>query len=213
MLDTAVPWVLVICCVCACAVRRWWFVSHGVPVPTGSWPVVGGLPLVIRNSFRINDWLTEQTEAAGGKTWSINVPVIRQLIITDPLNVEHMLKTNFENYEKGAFFRDVFQDFLGEGIFLVDGHKWVQQRKTAARIFSRRQFRECMLGVFTRHSRTLSGVLRQAARADTAAGRTVDLHQLFHGFTLDAFCEIAMARPLGCLQVRTAAVLAGENGC
>jgi cytochrome P450 len=179
---------------------RFFFPSLNAPVPKGpkykSWPLIGNLLDHIGNSYRINDYLTEVTEQLDGKTWSINVPIIRQLIITDPANVEHMLKTNFDNYEKGSFFQDIFKDFLGEGIFLVDGEKWQRQRKIAAKIFSRRQFRDRMVEVFTRHSFTMGQLLQEAA--DTQA--TVDLHDLFYRFTLDSFAEIAMAKQLNCLQ-------------
>jgi len=43
--------------------------------------------------------------------------------------VQHILKTNFHNYGKGEYFFNVtFKDFLGDGIFNVDGESWKFQR-------------------------------------------------------------------------------------
>ena len=80
-------------------------------------------------------------------------------------NVEHVLKTNFDNYEKGERFRLVFEDLLGEGqyapfslmhaarkvgaslssllvswagIFNVDGEAWRTKRKVASHMFAQR---------------------------------------------------------------------------
>jgi cytochrome P450 len=48
-----------------------------------------------------------------------------------------VLKTNFDNYEKGPEFFDRFYDVLGHGIFNADGAKWKAQRQTAAPLFTR----------------------------------------------------------------------------
>lgn len=44
--------------------------------------------------------------------------------IVNFVNVEYMLKINFENYFKGEFFCIMFYDVLGLGIFNVDGSLW-----------------------------------------------------------------------------------------
>ncbi len=58
------------------------------------------------------------------------------IFTTNPENVEHILKTNFENYEKGPFFRDRFHDLLGNGIFNADGDVWRPQRKISSNLFN-----------------------------------------------------------------------------
>ncbi len=42
--------------------------------------------------------------------------------------MEHILKSNFYGYEKGDMFCKIFKDFLGDGIFNVDGAAWKKQR-------------------------------------------------------------------------------------
>jgi fatty acid omega-hydroxylase len=35
--------------------------------------------------------------------------------------VEHVLKANFDNYPKGAYYQERFAELLGDGIFNADG--------------------------------------------------------------------------------------------
>merc|ERR1711966_244125 len=70
----------------------------------------------------------------------------------NPENVEHILKTHFENYPKGPVFFENMYDLLGEGIFNVDGSKWSTQRKTASHEFSVNRFRDYMSEVMSRHA-------------------------------------------------------------
>ncbi|KAM1368459.1 hypothetical protein PS1_001788 [Malus domestica] len=41
--------------------------------------------------------------------------------VTDPANVEYILKTNFANHGKGWYHYGILSDVLGDGIFAVDG--------------------------------------------------------------------------------------------
>jgi len=50
-----------------------------------------------------------------GRTWHVG----NYLIITTPENVEHVLKTNFDNYNKGPIFILNFHDLLGDGFILL----------------------------------------------------------------------------------------------
>ncbi|KAE8733148.1 1-Cys peroxiredoxin PER1 [Hibiscus syriacus] len=45
----------------------------------------------------------------------------RQILTANTNNVQHVLKTHFNNYPKGYFFINVFFDFLSNKIFNVDG--------------------------------------------------------------------------------------------
>ena len=55
-----------------------------------------------------------------GKTFRVHLPfwpLFRNHHMwqtSDPANVEHILKTRFENYIKGPLFRDTFRDLLGD---------------------------------------------------------------------------------------------------
>lgn len=109
------------------------------------WSVLGSLPGLIEQRDRMHDWITENLRACGGtyQTCICAVPFLakKQGLVTvtcDPKNIEHMLKTRFDNYPKGPTWQAVFHDFLGQGIFNSDGDTWLFQRKTAALEFTTR---------------------------------------------------------------------------
>ena len=70
----------------------------------------------------------------------------RYTITSDPAVVEYVLKTRFENFPKGNYVYNIMKDLFGDGIFAVDGEKWVSQRKTASHMFAAREFREVSQG-------------------------------------------------------------------
>jgi len=135
------------------------------------------------------------------------------MFTSDPVNVEHILKNKFENYGKGQEVEAVFEEFLGKGIFAVDGDRWKQQRKVAAGIFSRKNFSENMVHVFQAHARRLVTVLqRQVAEAQQRCGCTeVDLQALFFSLTLDAFCEIGFGLPWNSMATEAVGAATGHH--
>lgn len=109
------------------------------------WPLLGSLPGLIEQRDRMHEWITENLRACGGtyQTCIFAVPFLakKQGLVTvtcDPKNLEHMLKTRFDNYPKGPTWQSVFHDLLGQGIFNSDGDTWLFQRKTAALEFTTR---------------------------------------------------------------------------
>ena len=52
--------------------------------------------------------------------------------------MKHVLKDNFNNYEKGQLVQHVLGEFLGDGIFTTDGPRWKTHRKVAVRMFSKK---------------------------------------------------------------------------
>lgn len=46
------------------------------------------------------------------------------IFMVDFVNVKYIFKINFVNYDKGKFFYENFEIFLGDGIFNVDGEIW-----------------------------------------------------------------------------------------
>ncbi|CAG8758114.1 14737_t:CDS:2, partial [Gigaspora rosea] len=45
----------------------------------------------------------------------------RLIVSNDPRTVEHILKTNFDDYPKGEIFYEIANDIFGDGIFSVNG--------------------------------------------------------------------------------------------
>lgn len=89
------------------------------------YPIVGTLPEFLLNRHRFLDWTTEILSRTPTNTAVFHRPgKIHGIITANPLNVEHILKTNFENYPKGPRFIELLEDFLGRGIFNSDGYLW-----------------------------------------------------------------------------------------
>ncbi|KAL9273018.1 Cytochrome P450 94C1-like protein [Drosera capensis] len=78
----------------------------------------------------LSEWYTHLLRLS--PTGTIHVHVMNNTITANPANVEHILKTNFDNYPKGSPFSAILGDFLGRGIFVADGENWRFQRKIAS---------------------------------------------------------------------------------
>ena len=63
-----------------------------------SWPVIGATVEQLRNYHRMHDWLVEYLSK--NRTVTVDMPFTSYTYIADPVNVEHVLKTNFTNYPK-----------------------------------------------------------------------------------------------------------------
>ncbi|MDP2437113.1 MAG: hypothetical protein Q8P67_15300 [archaeon] len=76
-----------------------WTAAH-CPTPNVT-PVIGPIHTFLTRADDINDWMYEQTLELG-PVWSFWIPgQPRFTMVCDPQDVEHLLKTNFDNYIKG----------------------------------------------------------------------------------------------------------------
>lgn len=132
-----------------------------------------------------------------GPVWTFKLPFrARILLISDPKDIEHVLKTNFENYQRGQDLNNALRGLLGEGIFNADGQSWFVQRKVASQIFNVRNFRDYFSNVFREEAHLMLKILKQVAEKE----QTIDLCDLFHRYTLDSFAKIAFGVNLNILQ-------------
>lgn len=76
------------------------------------YPLIGNLFESLRNSERIYDWLVEVLADADSSWCLLSFPGAKCLVVTDPQDVEHMLKTNFDNYPKVARFSGGMTSFV-----------------------------------------------------------------------------------------------------
>jgi hypothetical protein len=79
--------------------------------------------------------------------------------------VKHILANEFESFAKGKKFYDMFESFLGAGIFTTDGDAWKSHRAMARPFLSaeRTSDFEC----FERHtSQALEVMLEHAGRGE-----------------------------------------------
>ncbi|CAN8308947.1 unnamed protein product [Cochlearia groenlandica] len=175
------------------------------------WPVLGSLPGLIQQRHRMHDWITENLRACGGtyQTCICAVPFLakKQGLVTvtcDPKNIEHMLKTRFDNYPKGPTWQAVFHDFLGQGIFNSDGDTWLFQRKTAALEFTTRTLRQAMGRWVNRGIKLRFCPILETAQINC---EPVDLQDLVLRLTFDNICGLAFGK-----DTRTCAPGLPENG-
>ncbi|KAG0347394.1 hypothetical protein BG005_000184 [Podila minutissima] len=147
-------------------------------------PLVGSLVQMIRNQNRQLHFIHELFLEYGDFV-SMSIPVVGRIHwVNNPKFMEHILKTNFDNYIKGDITSHQLSDILGNGIFVADGAVWRFHRKTAANIFTTRLYRDLVQGAFKSGAHNLCNVL------DRHPGEAVDLQSLFLRLTLDAFGKL-----------------------
>lgn len=168
------------------------------------WPLVGSLPGLIENCERMHDWIYENLRTCGGTyqtcIWALPFVARKHGMVTvtcDPRNLEHMLKTRFDNYPKGPTWQAVFHDLLGQGIFNSDGDTWLFQRKTAALEFTTRTLRQAMARWVNRAIKQRFCPILKTAQLE---GNPVDLQDLLLRLTFDNICGLAFGKDPETLQ-------------
>ncbi|XP_057493080.1 cytochrome P450 704B1 [Actinidia eriantha] len=158
-----------------------------------SWPIVGAAIEQLMNYNRMHDWLVAYLSES--KTVVVPMPFTTYTYISDPADVEHVLKTNFANYPKGEVYQSYMEVLLGDGIFNVDGELWLKQRKTASFEFASKNLRDFSTVVFRDYSLKLSAILNQAS----LHSQEVDMQELFMRMTLDSICKVGFGVEIGTL--------------
>ena len=82
--------------------------------------------------------------------------------------------TNFSKYKKGENFKNIFREFLGDGIFNADDLMWREQRQLSQSAFSNRWIRTHMCSVFSGNALAM----RDALKALCGIGKSMDMHKL-----------------------------------
>ncbi|KAG5008946.1 hypothetical protein JHK87_017461 [Glycine soja] len=147
-----------------CMVVSWMFIhrwSQRNKKGPKTWPFFGAAIEQLMNYDRMHDWLVNYLSKS--KTIVVPMPFTTYTYIADPANVEHVLKTNFNNYPKGEVYHSYMEVLLGDGIFNVDGEPWKKQRKTASLEFASRNLRDFSTKVFKEYALKLSTILSQVS--------------------------------------------------
>jgi cytochrome P450 len=147
-------------------------------------PVGGTVFNQLLNFNRVHHYMTDL--ASKYKTYRLISPLRNEIYTSDPANVEHMLKTNFDNYGKGWHNYSILGDLLGDGIFTVDGEKWRQQRKVSSYEFSTRVLRDYASIVFQKNVAKLAKIISEAATSN----QIMDIQDLFMKSTLDSIFKV-----------------------
>ncbi|KAK9926657.1 hypothetical protein M0R45_023873 [Rubus argutus] len=170
--------------------------SFGPP----SYPVIGCLISFYKNQHRLLDWYTDLLSTSPSQTIVVRrLGVRRRIIVTaNPENVEYILKTNFSNFPKGKPLTELLGDFLGCGIFNVDGELWSTQRKLACHEFSTKSLREFVVKTLEEEvEQRLVPLLEEAAESE----RVVDLQDVLRRFAFDTICKVSLGTDPLCLDL------------
>ncbi|KAL4571339.1 hypothetical protein LXL04_018097 [Taraxacum kok-saghyz] len=167
------------------------FLRRKKPKTTGfkNYPLLGTVPEFIRNRHRFLEWTTQVLSDSPTNTALLfRFTEIKGFITANPANVEHMIKTNFENYPKGTRFISILEDFLGRGIFNAEGETWKAQRKTASYEFNTRSLRNFVMETAMVELTTqFVPILERAADLN----RVIDLQDLLERYAFDNICRVA----------------------
>ncbi|XP_059078079.1 cytochrome P450 94A1-like [Cryptomeria japonica] len=167
-----------------------------------SYPIVVSLFAFLKNRSRLSGWLTELLEHAPSNTITFHRPGIKVVITADPGNVEHILKTRFENYPKGNYFRLLLHDLLGTGIFNADGAPWKLQRRVASYEFSTNSLRDFIAeSVHSEITNRLLPLLRKSAVTNQEGESRLDMQDVFKRFAFDNVCHVAFGMDPACLDI------------
>ncbi|KAK6262228.1 hypothetical protein QUC31_008044 [Theobroma cacao] len=155
-------------------------------------PVAG---LMLHQLVHFNGLFDYQTSLAKKhSTYRLIMPLRSEIYTADPVNIEHILKTNFPNYGRGAR-AVILRDLFGDGIFAVDGEKWRHQRKLASHEFSTKVLREYSTAVFQDNAAKLVSKVSIMG----AARHAMDLQDMFMKSTLDSIFKVGFGVELNAL--------------
>ncbi|KAK7300965.1 hypothetical protein RJT34_11819 [Clitoria ternatea] len=165
-----------------------------------AWPFVGSVPVLFKNRNRVHDWIANNLRSTGGsatyQTCIIPFPFLARkqgfyTVTCHPKNLEHILRTRFDNYPKGPKWQTAFHDLLGQGIFNSDGDTWLMQRKTAALEFTTRTLKQAMSRWVNRSIKNRLWCIMDKAAKDSVS---VDLQDLLLRLTFDNICGLTFGK-------------------
>ena len=100
------------------------------------WRSFADSPAMARNPVQV---LTRYNQALGD-TFRFYLGGIKEAIVTiDPSVIQHVLKTNAENYRKSEIQVKRMGHFLGKGLLTTHGEAWKTQRRLIQKGFDRKQ--------------------------------------------------------------------------
>uniref|UniRef100_A0A7N0T754 Cytochrome P450 n=1 Tax=Kalanchoe fedtschenkoi TaxID=63787 RepID=A0A7N0T754_KALFE len=150
-----------------------------------TYPIIGCFISFYRNRRRLLTWYTELLSRSQTQTIVVDrLGATRTVVTANPENVEYILKTNFNNFPKGKPFTDILGDFLGRGIFNVDGAQWHAQRKMASHEFTVAALRGYANGILKEEVEE-----RLLPVMEKMVGRVVDLQELLRRLAFDLVCR------------------------
>ncbi|KAK8674462.1 hypothetical protein V6N13_112753 [Hibiscus sabdariffa] len=162
-----------------------------------SYPIIGSSLAVKSHREDRVQWTTQLLQSSPSGTFTFRLLFGRRQIVTaNAANVQHMLKTHFSNYQKGPFSCSILFDFLGDGIFNVDGESWKFQRQVSSHEFNTKDLRKFIQTVVD--TELIDRLIPMFS--DAAVDKTVlDLQEILQRFAFDNICKIAFGFDPACL--------------
>eukprot|EP00249_Psilotum_nudum_P012777 c23978_g1_i1 orf=301-1866(-) len=180
-----------------CLISIWkYHPSYGRNVGPPIFPIIGSLPSIIKNRYRLYDWVYDELKRSPSFTIRMRVGSAISVMTAHPDNVEHILKAKFNLYPKGENFRENLYDLLGNGIFNVDGDLWKFQRKVASHEFTTNSLRDF---VWEKAVAEIQNRLCPVLSEFCENGKIVDLQDLFLQFSFDTICQLSLGVDPCCL--------------
>lgn len=155
-----------------------------------SYPIIGILPGLLRNRHRFHDWVADMLSKTPSSTLQVNnfLNLSHIICTANPVNVEHLLVTNFSNYIKGYRYLDYLQELLSHEIFNVDGHLWTVQRKIASHEFNTKSRKHFLSDIVKSElSKSLMPDLFKACDHNLI----IDMQEVLQKFTFTNLCKVA----------------------
>ncbi|WCJ21154.1 cytochrome P450 family 96 subfamily A polypeptide 1 [Euphorbia peplus] len=163
------------------------------------WPVLGMIPGLAWNIYRVHDFATDLLMQNGG-TFMLKGPWFGNMdfvLTSDPMNVNHFLSRNFPNYLKGNEYKEIFEP-LGDGILAADSDIWKIQRRIVHSLFHNKRFKAAVERILNQKiSNGLFPVLENASKL----GNVVDLQDIIQRLTFDNICMLIVGFDPECLTV------------
>lgn len=160
------------------------------PIPL---PFIGNLLIYLKNESNPDQLqLLKSNYQKYGMVWKTYLPnksyfrLEKFINIVNPDDIKFVLKTNFNDFEKGKIQYDIFNDLLGDGIFNSDGNTWKKQRKIASHQFSRSKLNNYMLDIFIQHAELYIDYLQNNNITN------IDIQKLVFNYTFDTIFEIGL---------------------
>jgi len=115
-------------------------VDHPGPVTPGDEPPrPGRVPVVDNTLSMLRDPLAfyDRVGEMDADVVGYNVAGTTGYFVTHPALVEQILVTDESSYEKGALLRQYLGEYIGDGLFLLEGEEWKEQRTALQPAFYR----------------------------------------------------------------------------